>query len=79
MKFFWKKTRSDYYFTAIELRKVIPELKNVDIEHIESHLRGTNLEFYKTSKKEVTGLIRFRYYYLYSFICDIPHKIYDNR
>lgn len=46
MSIFWRLTKQDYYFTAIELKKIIPELKHCDTGHITSHLRGSNMEFY---------------------------------
>ena len=58
MGYFWRLRKNDYYFTAIDLKKAIPELKNCDAEQIESHLRGTNLMFYKAEKVSTSLAVR---------------------
>ena len=45
---FWRITKRDYYWTALELKKCIPELKNVDADDITDHLRGTGLGIVST-------------------------------
>lgn len=57
-KLFWRLKRENYYNTASELQKRIPELKKVDVEIITSHLRGSNLDFYKQEKKPIKLGIR---------------------
>ena len=47
MSTFWRLRKTDYYMTAIDLKKRIPELSKVDAEYITSRLRGSNMEFYK--------------------------------
>lgn len=50
MKTFWRLRKKDQYFTALELKKVIPQLKSCDVETIEDHLRDLDMEFYQTEK-----------------------------
>lgn len=40
----------DYYMSAIELKKRIPELKNCDADIITSQLRGSKLQFYEQER-----------------------------
>jgi hypothetical protein len=56
---FWRLTKQDYFMTAIELKKRIPELKNVDADRIIDNLRGTNLYFYKHESVPTPFWIRF--------------------
>lgn len=50
MKTFWRLRRKDYYFTAIELKRILPDLKRLDVDEIVDHLRGSDMEFYYTEK-----------------------------
>ena len=58
MKIFWRLKKADYYFTAIELKKRIPELKGLNADTITDNLRGSNLEFFYKEKVETNVLIR---------------------
>lgn len=42
---FWKIKRQDYWNTAIELRKILPELNNAYTDDVVDNLRGSNLSF----------------------------------
>ena len=56
---FWRLRKQDYYMAAMELKKRIPELKNVDSETITSQLRGSNLQFYKQESIPTPIWVRF--------------------
>lgn len=43
MSRFWEIKTKDYYWTAIELKKRLPELSKSDVDDIASHLRGSGL------------------------------------
>ena len=58
MKIYWRLKEKNTYFAAIELKRVIPELKNVNIDSLDDHLRGSDLEFYYREKKSVPLLVR---------------------
>jgi hypothetical protein len=58
MATFWRLQKQDYFFAAIELKKRIPELEQCDAEYLTSKLRGSNIQFYKTEKRETPLLIR---------------------
>jgi len=58
MKFYWYKRKIDYFSVAMELKKVIPELKVSTSDHIEDCLRGSGLEFYRVTNKKVPVFIR---------------------
>ena len=53
MSKFWKIERKDYWWTANELQKRLPELKGSFVSDIEENLRGSGLTFmeYKSVKK----------------------------
>jgi hypothetical protein len=58
MKTFWRLTRKDYYFTAIDLKKIFPELKDLYTENIVDRLRGSDLDFYYSEKVKTPIWIR---------------------
>lgn len=58
MAIFWRLQKQDYFFVAIELKKRIPELGQCNAEYLADKLRGSNIKFYKTEKKETPLLIR---------------------
>lgn len=58
MKFYWNLQKKDDYFVAIELKRVIPQLKNVDIDVLTDNLRSSDLECYNTTKTKVGLLLR---------------------
>jgi hypothetical protein len=43
MAYFWKIKVRDYYWTAIELKKSLPQLKGVPVDDIVDNLRGSRL------------------------------------
>jgi hypothetical protein len=59
MKFYWNLRGMNDYSAAIELKRIIPELKNVNTGIIHDHLLGSDLEFYESKKKSVPVWIRF--------------------
>lgn len=40
---FWEIKKKDYHWTAMELKKLLPELKNSDLDLITHRLRGSGL------------------------------------
>ncbi len=58
MSTFWRLSRKDGYFTAIELKRILPELKNSYTETIEDNLRHSDLEFYYKEKVKSPFWIR---------------------
>lgn len=50
MATFWRLKRKDFYFTAIELKRIFPELRNSYTETIEGYLKTSNLEWYYKEK-----------------------------
>ena len=58
MAIYWKTKRLNNLSVAYKLKELIPELKGVYSEHIESYLRGSGLEFYETEKAKAPLLIR---------------------
>ncbi len=42
---FWRITKRDYYWTALELKKILPELKQSFSDDIADNLRGSGLGF----------------------------------
>ncbi len=51
MSYFWRLKHKDNFQVAIDLKKNIPELKNVSVEHLENNLNDTSLEFYALEKE----------------------------
>ena len=47
MSNFWEIKKKDYYWTAMELKKYLPELKGSYVDDIENHLRGSGLGIVK--------------------------------
>ena len=43
MSNFWEIKKRDYYWTAMELKKHLPQLKDVLTDDIADHLRGSGL------------------------------------
>lgn len=59
METFFKKRKIHPYFAAIALKEILPDIKNIyNTEDIESHLRGSNLEFYEVDEKVPSLLVR---------------------
>lgn len=58
MKAFWKLKRKDYFSVAMDLKRVLPELKGLLAEDIEARLHKTDLEFYQETKVKAPFLIR---------------------
>ena len=58
MAFYWRLKKKNYYFTAIELKKLIPELKKCSAEEIENNLRGSDMEFFYSEKIKTPLMIR---------------------
>lgn len=59
MKFYNKLKQKKTYWAALELKKAIPELKNIDSELLGSYLNSTKLEFYEGLKAPVKVWLRF--------------------
>lgn len=49
MSNFWKIEKKDYYWTAIELKKYLPQLKSSSVDDIVDDLRGSGLGVIKQS------------------------------
>lgn len=50
MKTFWRLKRKSHTSTAIELKRLLPELKNSRIDDIEYYLRRMDIQFYDDEK-----------------------------
>ena len=59
MSNFWEIKTEDYYWTAIELQKRIPELKQCHTDDIVSNLRGSGLFIVKKQSVKRPVWIRF--------------------
>lgn len=53
-----KKRKLSLDMFVFELKKRIPELKDINSYHLEHHLKGSDLIFYKEDKTKVPFLIR---------------------
>ncbi len=58
MPFHWRLRRKNEHFTAIELRKLFPELKILSTEQVEEKLISSNLEFYEMEKVKTSIWMR---------------------
>ena len=58
MSQYWRLKKQDYFMTAIELQKCLPELEKCSIERIENHLRGSQLVFYKKENVRTSFVMR---------------------
>lgn len=68
MSNFWEIKTEDYYWTAMELQKYIPELKKCDTDDIVSHLRGSGLFIVKKKSKKRPVWIRFTLPFAITFL-----------
>ena len=78
MSGFWKIKKLDYYSTALELKKYIPELKESYIDHIVDHLRGSGLSIIKEQQVKQSIWIRltlpFAIVFLFLLLITSPLK-----
>lgn len=58
MSFFWKLKKSDDHSLALELKKNIRELNNVDITYLWDHIRGLEIECYEVKRTKVPVWVR---------------------
>jgi hypothetical protein len=58
MSNFWEIKKRDYRWTAIELKKHLPELKHSSIEDITDHLLGSNMGIVTQESKPIKGWVR---------------------
>jgi len=58
MKIYRDRQKLNYFSAACNLKRLIPELKDMSAEDIEYHLKGSNIVFHKENVKHVTLLRR---------------------
>jgi hypothetical protein len=58
MSNFWEIKKRDYYWTAIELKKYLPQLDGVETDRIVDHLRGSGLGIVSQRSKPKPFYIR---------------------
>jgi len=59
MSKFWEIKTEDYYWTASELQKHIPELRKMQTDDVVNYLRGSGLFIVRKKLVESTFWIRF--------------------
>lgn len=68
MSSFWEIKTRDYYWAGRELKKYIPELKNVDSVDIASNLRGSDLTILSEISVKRPAWIRFTLPFAFIFL-----------
>lgn len=58
MSNFWEIKKQDYYWTAIQLRKHLPQLQGVSAEDIADSLRGSGLGIVVQKSKPIPFWVR---------------------
>ena len=75
---FWKINKRDYYWTALELKNIIPELRKCDTDHIVSYLRKSGIHLVEEKLVKTPIWIRFTLPFalitLLLLLCTLPIK-----